>query len=140
MELQNGGTSWTSLSDERNKDISYNITDGFNKILSLRAVIGSYKGHDTQQPFLIAQDLIKVLPEAVTTDASGYYGIKYTEVIPLVVSAFKDVSTIVGKQTQENLYLKSYLEKLVQKNEEHQSTIASQSAQLSTLFQKVNSL
>jgi hypothetical protein len=62
-----------------------------------------------QLPFLIAQDLIKVLPEAVTTDASGYYGIKYTEVIPLIVSAFKDVNVIIDEQKTEITTLKNRL-------------------------------
>ena len=144
VALPKGSNTWSSLSDERSKDISYNIVDGLTKIVSLRAVIGSYKGNDIQQPFLIAQDLLNVLPEAVTCDENGRYGIKYTEVIPLLVSAFKDVSAIIEKQSEET---KSELEKLIQKNEEYQSTITGQSAelaeirtQLSTLIQKVNSL
>jgi hypothetical protein len=109
VRLAKGDSSWTALSDERSKDISYNIVDGLNKIVSLRAVIGSYKGNNMQQPFLIAQDLLKVLPEAVTSDEYGRYGIKYTEVIPLIVSAFKDVNTIIEDQKTEITTLKNRL-------------------------------
>jgi hypothetical protein len=41
--LADGGTSWTSNSDERAKDIIEPITNAVNKVSSLRAVIGKYK-------------------------------------------------------------------------------------------------
>ena len=97
--LANGGTSWTSASDERLKDIIEPITDAVNKVSTLRAVIGKYKTDEegTRRSFLIAQDVQAVLPEAVSSgcmpasdDPTEYLGVAYTEVIPLLVAAIKE--------------------------------------------------
>jgi hypothetical protein len=87
-------TSWSSASDERLKDIIEPIADGLQKVNTLRAVIGSYKADETKtrRPFLIAQDLQNVLPEAVDVSNPDALGVQYTEVIPLLVAAIKELS------------------------------------------------
>jgi len=95
--IDNGATSWTSASDERQKENLVEITDAITKIKSLRTVIGNYTWQpDTKHAFLIAQDVQTVLPEAVsvinksaTTDEQRL-GIRYTEVIPLLTAALKE--------------------------------------------------
>ena len=92
--LNTSGTSWTSNSDERLKDIIEPISDAANKVCTLRAVIGKYKTDDdgVRRSFLIAQDVQAVLPEAVTVDDDEQQtlGVQYTEVIPLLVAAIKE--------------------------------------------------
>jgi len=68
VSLAVNGTSWGSLSDERDKEIIEPITDAVSKVASLRSVIGRYKidDADKRRAFLIAQDVKAVLPEAVT--------------------------------------------------------------------------
>lgn len=106
--LTRGATSWASVSDESMKDIIEPITNAANKVASLRAVIGKYKTDEdgTRRSFLIAQDVQKVLPEAVGTiltqpevDENDIYAntkreeklsISYTDVIPLLVAAIKE--------------------------------------------------
>ena len=94
--LSNGATSWTSNSDERVKDIIENIDNAVTKVNSLRTVIGKFKTDDegVRRAFLIAQDVQAVLPEAVTqkNDDIGTLGVAYTEVIPLLVAAIKELS------------------------------------------------
>jgi len=87
-------TSWSSGSDERLKDIIEPIADGLQKVNTLRAVIGSYKADEakTRRAFLIAQDLQNVLPEAVDASNPDALGVQYTEVIPLLVAAIKELS------------------------------------------------
>jgi hypothetical protein len=93
--LANGGTSWSSASDERVKDIIEPISDAANKVSTIRAVIGKYKSdvEGTRRSFLIAQDVQAVLPEAVTvgTDEQQTLGLAYTEVIPLLVAAIQEL-------------------------------------------------
>ena len=88
-----GGTSWTGTSDESLKENLTPISDGLNKVNSLRAVIGNYISDDEKikHPFLIAQDVEKVLPEAVSLNPEGKLGLSYTEVIPLLVSAIQEL-------------------------------------------------
>ena len=88
-------TSWTAVSDETRKVIIEPITDAANKVSTLRAVIGRLKTDDesVRRPYLIAQDVQAVLPEAVsqTEDKEGaVLGLSYTEVIPLLVAAIKE--------------------------------------------------
>jgi hypothetical protein len=97
-----GATAWTATSDERKKDIIEPIANGLNKVDSLRAVIGKFKTDSAgvRRSFLIAQDVQAVLPEAVDadSDADGTLGLRYTETIPLLVAAIKELKTIVDSQ------------------------------------------
>jgi len=104
--LSNGGTSWTSNSDERMKDIIEPISDAANKVSSLRAVIGKFKkdAEDTRRSFLIAQDVLAVFPEAVDVPAEGatdtngdpsMMGVRYTDMVPLLVAAIKEQQTLI---------------------------------------------
>jgi len=95
-----GSTAWASASDERLKDIIEPITNGLTKVASLRAVIGKFKtdAEGTRRSFLIAQDVQAVLPEAISTTMvkddetnTEYLGVSYTDVIPLLVAAIKEL-------------------------------------------------
>ena len=92
--LAAGGVAWLAASDERLKTDLVPIEDAANKVSSLRSVIGRYKkdAEGTKRAFLIAQDVIKVLPEAVNkNEETGDLGVSYTEVIPLLVAAIKEL-------------------------------------------------
>ena len=90
-------TSWTSASDERLKDIIEPISNAVSKVASLRAVIGKFKfdENNTRKPFLIAQDIQAVLPEAVDASNPDQLGVSYTDVIPLLVAAIKELTARV---------------------------------------------
>jgi hypothetical protein len=91
-------TSWTSASDERLKDIIEPISNAVAKVGSLRAVIGKFKFDElnTRKPFLIAQDVQSVLPEAVDASNPDKLGVAYTDVIPLLVAAIKELTAEVN--------------------------------------------
>ena len=92
--LAYGGVAWIANSDERLKTDLVPIENAANKVSSLRSVIGRYKTDEigTKRAFLIAQDVLKVLPEAVNENAeTGDLGVSYTEVIPLLVAAIKEL-------------------------------------------------
>jgi len=93
MYMTDGGTSWTATSDERMKDIIEPITGAVSNIAQLRSVIGKYKtdAEGVRRPFLIAQDVQKVLPEAVI-ERDGILGMSYTDVVPLLVAAIKELA------------------------------------------------
>lgn len=94
-------TAWTSASDERLKDIIEPIANGIQKVCELRAVIGSYKADKdkNRRPFLIAQDIQKVFPEAVDASDPDRLGVQYTEVIPLLVAAIKEQQALITSLT-----------------------------------------
>ena len=95
--LTSGGTSWTGVSDERFKDIIEPISDAVTKVSSLRAVIGKFKTDkdNVRRSFLIAQDVQAVLPEAIDATNPDQLGVAYTDVIPLLVAAIKELSAKV---------------------------------------------
>jgi hypothetical protein len=102
--LANTGNSWTSVSDERQKDIIEPIQNGLTKVNALRAVIGKYK-HDAdgvRRSFLIAQDVQAVFPEAVKVqeDEEALLGLSYTDVIPLLVASIKELKAINDTQAE----------------------------------------
>jgi hypothetical protein len=94
----NNSTSWFANSDERLKTDLVPIENGLKKVAALRSVTGRYKvdAEGTSRAFLIAQDVQAVLPEAVTKthildDETEYLGVGYTDVIPLLVAAIKEL-------------------------------------------------
>jgi hypothetical protein len=93
VTLANGGTSWGAFSDERKKDIIEPITNAAEKVSSLRAVIGKYKTEEDgiRRSMLIAQDVQAVLPEAVVENNDGDLILHYTDTIPLLVAAIKEL-------------------------------------------------
>jgi hypothetical protein len=98
VSLSSGATAWASMSDERLKTNLLPITDAVEKVCSLRTVTGRYESDDVSvsRAFLIAQDVQAVLPQAVTTikqkdDDAEYLGLQYTDTIPLLVAAIKEL-------------------------------------------------
>jgi len=102
--VTNGGTSWTGTSDERLKTDLIPITNGLQKVNSLRSVTGRFKTDEegTSRSFLIAQDVKTVFPEAVNTlnDEIGTLGLAYTDVIPLLVASRKELKAINDTQAE----------------------------------------
>jgi hypothetical protein len=99
VQLVSGATAWTTLSDETVKDIIEPITNAITKVGSLRSVIGKFKtdSEGTRRSFLIAQDVKSVLPEAVdVVGENNELGLRYTEVIPLLVAAIKELTAEVN--------------------------------------------
>ena len=89
-------TSWTAQSDERLKDITGTITDAVQSVQSLRPVRYTLKTDQdkTMRVGLIAQDVQKVLPEVVDVDAEGHLGVRYSEVVPLLVAAIQELKAM----------------------------------------------
>jgi len=98
--VTNTGTSWNARSDERCKTDLIPIENGLDKVSTLRAVTGRYIEDEEgfSRSFLIAQDVQAVLPEAVDSNRE-YLGLSYTDVIPLLVAAIKNLKTINDAQT-----------------------------------------
>ena len=84
---------WSS--DERLKDNIAPIDDPLAKVVSISGNTFDWNeksnksGNDVG---LIAQEIEKVLPEAVTTRDNGYLAVDYHKVVPLLVEAIKELS------------------------------------------------
>ncbi|WP_374078691.1 tail fiber domain-containing protein [Bdellovibrio bacteriovorus] len=118
VRLGNGDTSWAAQSDRRLKrDIAY-VQDSLEKIQHLNGVTYNYIYDDKTQARrvgLIAQDVESVLPEAVLRDDKGFLSVRYSEVVPLVINALKELyNKVVGvdervqRLERENAELKAW--------------------------------
>jgi uncharacterized protein YaiE (UPF0345 family) len=96
-----GATSWSGVSDENLKNITGEINNGISKVCSLRAAEFTWKSDEKNKPQvgLIAQDVQKVLPQAISEDASGSLSVRYTETIPLLVAAIKEQQALIENLT-----------------------------------------
>lgn len=91
--LNAAATAWASASDERLKTHLTPFGDALGKVASLRSGTGRYLTDDDSKSrsFLIAQDVQKVLPEAVDDPGEdGMLSLRYSEVIPLLVAALTE--------------------------------------------------
>lgn len=87
-----------TTSDERLKNNVTPIANALKKLLALKGVEFDWAtvdtmprtGHDVG---LIAQDVLKQVPEAVGTRHDGYYGVYYEKIIPLLVEAIRELDS-----------------------------------------------
>lgn len=93
--IAKNGTSWAAISDERLKTELTPFDNAAEKVATFRAGTGRYLTDEegVSRSFLIAQDVQKVLPEAVNVqnDAQGTLGLQYTDLIPLLVAAIQEL-------------------------------------------------
>ncbi|MBM4254036.1 MAG: tail fiber domain-containing protein, partial [Deltaproteobacteria bacterium] len=89
-----GVGSYVALSDRREKKDVRDLSDSLEKALAIRGV--SYKWRDEirygseRHLGVIAQELEKIVPEAVNTGDDGLKRVKYDDLIPLMIEAFKE--------------------------------------------------
>lgn len=94
----NGGvraSGYWAFSDARLKQNIETIENPLAKVMQLRGTTYSFRQNETMalpqgtQIGFIAQELEKVVPEAVTKDATGTYQVNYDAIIPLLVEGIK---------------------------------------------------
>ena len=99
-----GGTSaWTPASDRRYK---MNITPVINAINTIKSLVGVHyefnraafpeKNFETgRQLGYIAQQIEPFVPEVVRTDALGYKGVQYSQLVPLLAEGIKEQQLVL---------------------------------------------
>ncbi|TET24206.1 MAG: tail fiber domain-containing protein [Candidatus Cloacimonadota bacterium] len=112
-----GGGSWSTLSDIRLKHIHNNYERGLTEIAKINPVRYTYKkGNElelpTEQNFIgvVAQDIERIIPEAVEENDNGYLMINNDPIIWAMVNAIKELKS----QNDE-------LKKKIQQLEKYQS-------------------
>ncbi len=66
-----------------------------------------------RQVGLIAQEIEKVLPEVVSTDAAGYKAVEYSHIVPVLIEAIKEQQKIIDGQNSTITDLKASLENVL---------------------------
>lgn len=111
-----GGGSWSTLSDERLKDIKGEFTRGLNEIIALDPVVFNYKDgnsldlpSDQAQIGFIAQEVKKIFPEAVGERNDGYLDFNMHPVNVALVNAVKELNQKLENINKENEELKAQI-------------------------------
>ena len=125
---------YQDVSDLRYKQSIQPISNALDRVLRLRGV--SYTWRQDEFPQMnfakgrkvgfIAQEVERVLPEAVAKDNRGYYTVAYSSVTPLLVEAIKEQQQTVEKLKQENANLRERLlalEKFLRGHGEHREEV-----------------
>lgn len=114
-----GGGSWTASSDARLKDVHGSFDKGLKEVISLNPIEYNYKkdnakGFDSKISYigLIAQEVQKFIPEAVSTDDQGYLQINNDPIIWTMLNAVKELASKDDALKQENDQLKAKMASL----------------------------
>lgn len=114
-----GGGSWTVASDRRLKDVQHSYDRSFEAIKSLKPVVYRYKSgnpaglpSDVLYVGLIAQDVERVIPEAVSADDAGYLHLNNDPIIWTMLNAINDLRAENERQRIELEELRTEMETL----------------------------
>ena len=103
----------TVTSDIRMKENLEEITDASEKVRLLKAYTYNLVGHDRRMAGIIAQDLVKVLPEGVVTNPdTGILSVDYSTVIALLVNALNEKQSDIEQLMKQLEDIETRLQKL----------------------------
>lgn len=100
---QNLTNSWSAVSDLRFKTELEPITNALEKVSNVRTVTGRFihdeeNGATRRLPFLIAQDFVDALPEAVDQKDPDKLGLSYSDTVVLAFAAIKELKALTDTQ------------------------------------------
>lgn len=105
-------------SDRRVKNIGQKSTAGLNEINKLQVYNYTYKNDKAKLPHVgvMAQDLIKVFPTAVSKDANGYYRIRWDEMFYASINAIKQLDRKIVALIDRTTKVESQIAQLEKEN------------------------
>ena len=103
VQLSNGATSWSALSDITKKRDVFNLSYGLSNVMKLRSVFYNYKDDASdygRRLGFIAQEVQQVLPELVQSNsyekldgAPTLLSLDVTNMVPVLVKAIQELKT-----------------------------------------------
>ena len=133
-----GGAIW---SDARFKTNVQPIQGALAKVMKLSGVGFDYRQADFKdrnfpaghQIGFIAQDLEKVIPEVVTTNADGYKAVAYQNITALLAEAIKEQQNSIASVDNRTASLKADNAKLASDNQALRAQLDDQAARIARL-------
>ncbi len=121
-----GGGSWATFSDRRLKDLDGDFSAGLGAIMQLHPIRYRYKDengmgiHDHDQHIgFVAQEVQKVIPEAVTQNSKGYLLVNNDPILWTMLNAIKqqqkeieDLRTALNKKSVREASLEAKVARL----------------------------
>ncbi len=100
-----GGGSWGTFSDARLKTVNGGFTPGLSQVMKIHPIHYRYKPdnamgiRDTDEHIgVVAQDVQKVIPEAVTENSKGYLLVNNDPIIWTMLNAIKEQQREIKQQ------------------------------------------
>jgi hypothetical protein len=107
--MVDGATSWTTSSDARLKNITGTYANALSDIAQIQPVKFTWKADESNTPQVgvIAQSVENIVPEAISRtqcipdDETEYLGVRYTELIPLMIASIQELKAMVDSIQSE---------------------------------------
>jgi hypothetical protein len=101
----------TGYSDARIKTDIQTIGNALEKVKQLRGVTFKRTDSDDRSTNMgvIAQEVLAVIPEVVSQDASGMYNVAYGNMAGLLIEAIKDQQALIDQQQKQIDELKALI-------------------------------
>jgi trimeric autotransporter adhesin len=132
-----GGGSWGTYSDGRLKNLNGTFTSGLSQVLQIHPVRYRYKPdnalgiHDPEEHIgVVAQEVQRVIPEAVTENSKGYLLVNNDPIIWSMVNAIKEQQGEFQQQQAE-------LAKALRQIRQQQSLLRAQTSAMRSLQAEV---
>ena len=100
-----GGGSWLAFSDRRLKNLDGDFSSGLNQIMKIKPIRYRYKNgngmniqDNGEHVGLVAQEVQKVIPEAVTENSRGYLLVNNDPIIWAMLNAIKEQQREIRKE------------------------------------------
>jgi hypothetical protein len=96
-KLYVGGTIYAVGNITANSDLTLKknlklVENPIDKLNQLNGYLYQWKENDEYQYGVIAQEVEKILPHAVTTGTNGIKGVSYNQIIPVLIEAVKELN------------------------------------------------
>ncbi|MCM1338563.1 MAG: tail fiber domain-containing protein [Muribaculaceae bacterium] len=132
------GKGGVKTSDARLKNIGEKFTAGLPELkrLSIYNFTFINDANKTPQVGVMAQDLKRVFPNAVTKDENGYYQIRWDEMLYAVINSVKDLNSRIEKLASNIGDYKSRVAALKKDNQELNAKLDKLEAELTVLETK----
>ena len=110
----NGAGLSSNTSDRRLKYVGNENTSGLDKIRQLKVFNYTFKKDEKKTPHVgvIAQDLQKIFPDAVSKAKDGFLRIRFEDMFYAMINAIKELDSRITALEKENAELKKRLEVL----------------------------
>lgn len=132
----------TGLSDRRLKNVGADFTAGLNELEQLNFYHYTFKDDKDQKPQVgvMAQDLQKVFPQAVTKNSEGWLQIRWDDMFYAAINAIKELNAKVCAIAKDVPALKATADEHTQALEAQAKTIEQQQAEIKALAERVEKL
>ncbi len=125
---------WYSLfySDRRLKYVGKESTSGLDKIRQLKVFNYTFKKDDKKTPHVgvIAQDLQKVFPNAVSKAKDGFLKIRFEDMFYAMINAIKELDTRILVLEKENQQLKETIKQIQNDNKKQEARLKALEAKI----------